>query len=84
MFRAAGVGGSQQILALLTPTSSGVRSALKREDVEYSLPLFAPPPDLNVEEEEDQVLDLLCPIIMYIHLSILCSFNMRLMLGTGR
>ena len=40
--RAAGIGGSQQILALLTPTTSGLRSALKREDVDFSSPLQQP------------------------------------------
>lgn len=39
LFRAAGVGGSQQMMALLTPTTSGIRAALRREDVEFTMPL---------------------------------------------
>ena len=45
--RAAGIGGSQQILALLTPTTSGLRSALKREDVDFSSPLQQPLQDIQ-------------------------------------
>jgi len=48
LFRAAGVGGSQQMMALLTPTTSGIRAALRREDVEYTMPLK------NVKEDSDQ------------------------------
>ena len=40
MFRAAGVEGGQQMTALVTPTSTGVRAALRREEIEFSLPLF--------------------------------------------
>ena len=40
LFRAAGVEGGQQMTALVTPTSTGVRAALKREEIEFSLPLF--------------------------------------------
>jgi len=42
LFRAAGISGSQQILALMTPTTSGLRAALTREEVEFSLPLQKP------------------------------------------
>lgn len=51
LFRAAGVCGSQQISALLTPTTSGIRAALKREDIEFSLPLSKP----DSTEAEDTV-----------------------------
>ena len=40
LFRAAGVSGAQQMAALIGPTSTGVRAALKREEIEFSLPLF--------------------------------------------
>eukprot|EP00088_Acartia_fossae_P001302 TRINITY_DN1048_c0_g1_i1.p1 TRINITY_DN1048_c0_g1~~TRINITY_DN1048_c0_g1_i1.p1 ORF type:complete len:577 (-),score=104.27 TRINITY_DN1048_c0_g1_i1:178-1854(-) len=39
LFRAAGISGSQQILALISPTTSGIRAALTRADVEFTLPL---------------------------------------------
>ena len=40
LFRAAGIGGSQEMTALLGPSSTGVRAALRREEIEFSLPLF--------------------------------------------
>merc|ERR1719154_674475 len=40
LFRAAGVSGAQQMTALMTPTTTGIRSALKREDIEFSMPMF--------------------------------------------
>jgi len=42
LFRAAGISGSQQMTAFLTPSSSGIRAALKKEEVEFTLPLFKP------------------------------------------
>lgn len=39
LFRAAGIGGKVETHALLTPTSRGFRSALKEEDIEFSMPL---------------------------------------------
>jgi len=42
LFRAAGIAGSQQMTSLLTPSTSGVRAALKREEIEFTLPLFRP------------------------------------------
>lgn len=53
LFRAAGIGGSQQLLALMTPTTSGLRAALKREDVEFTLPLQQPAPQ-GEEPKEDE------------------------------
>jgi len=49
LFRAAGVAGTQELTALVAPSTSGLRSALKREDVEFSLPLFKP----RKEEDEE-------------------------------
>ena len=45
----SGVAGTQELSALVAPSTSGLRSALKREDVEFSLPLFKP----RQEEDED-------------------------------
>lgn len=39
LFRAAGIGGRVETHALLTPTSRGMRAALKQEDIEFSMPL---------------------------------------------
>ncbi|XP_055608142.1 protein downstream neighbor of son homolog [Uranotaenia lowii] len=39
LFRAAGIGGRVETHALLTPTSRGMRAALRQEDIEFSLPL---------------------------------------------
>lgn len=39
LFRAAGIGGKVETHALLTPTSRGLRSALRQEDIEFSMPL---------------------------------------------
>jgi len=50
LFRAAGIAGSQQMTALLTPSTSGVRAALKREEIEFTLPLFR---TKESPEEED-------------------------------
>ena len=49
LFRAAGVSGAQQMTALISPTSTGVRAALKREEIEFSLPLFR-----SREAEDDE------------------------------
>ncbi|XP_039997672.1 protein downstream neighbor of son homolog [Xiphias gladius] len=43
-FRAAGLGGSNSITALISPTTRGLREAMKAEGIEFSLPL--------VEEEK--------------------------------
>lgn len=39
LFRAAGIGGKVETHAFLTPTSRGFRTALKEEDIEFSMPL---------------------------------------------
>lgn len=39
LFRAAGIGGKVETHALLTPTSRGLRTALKEEDIEFTMPL---------------------------------------------
>ncbi|KAG7236102.1 hypothetical protein INR49_001383 [Caranx melampygus] len=44
LFRAAGLGGCSNITALISPTTRGLREAMKAEGIEFSLPL--------VEEEK--------------------------------
>lgn len=39
LFRAAGIGGRVETHALLTPTSRGLRGALKDEEIEFTMPL---------------------------------------------
>ncbi|XP_033471644.1 protein downstream neighbor of son homolog [Epinephelus lanceolatus] len=39
LFRAAGLGGSSSITALISPTTRGLREAMKAEGIEFSLPL---------------------------------------------
>ncbi|XP_044201371.1 protein downstream neighbor of son homolog [Thunnus albacares] len=39
LFRAAGLGGSNSIVALISPTTRGLRMAMKAEGIEFSLPL---------------------------------------------
>jgi hypothetical protein len=49
LFRAAGIASTQELTALVAPSTSGLRAALKREDVEFTLPLYRP--DAEAEEE---------------------------------
>ena len=53
LFRAAGVAGSQEISALLGPSTSGLRAALKREEIEFTLPLFQAREAEESKEPED-------------------------------
>ncbi|XP_006822883.1 protein downstream neighbor of Son-like, partial [Saccoglossus kowalevskii] len=39
LFRAAGVGGNPQISALISPTTRGLREALKSEGIDFKMPL---------------------------------------------
>ncbi|KAM9835835.1 protein downstream neighbor of son homolog [Aulostomus maculatus] len=39
LFRAAGLGGSGSITALMSPTTRGLREAMKADGIEFSLPL---------------------------------------------
>jgi len=50
LFRAAGIAGAQQMTAFLTPSSSGIRAALKKEEVEFTLPLYKPKNSSEVED----------------------------------
>ncbi|KAG9486205.1 hypothetical protein GDO78_009000 [Eleutherodactylus coqui] len=40
LFRAAGVAGSDVITAVMSPTTRGIREAMKNEGIEFSLPLL--------------------------------------------
>ncbi|XP_056595093.1 protein downstream neighbor of son homolog [Triplophysa dalaica] len=40
LFRAAGLNGAKSISALLTPTTRGLREAMKAEGIEFTLPLL--------------------------------------------
>ncbi|XP_062303268.1 protein downstream neighbor of son homolog [Osmerus eperlanus] len=40
LFRAAGLGGSSSISALLSPTTRGLREAMKAEGIEFTMPLL--------------------------------------------
>uniref|UniRef100_A0A182LZG6 Protein downstream neighbor of son homolog n=1 Tax=Anopheles culicifacies TaxID=139723 RepID=A0A182LZG6_9DIPT len=39
LFRAAGIGGRVETHALMTPTTRGMRAALKQEEIEFTMPL---------------------------------------------
>jgi len=54
LFRAAGVCGVQQMTALVSPTTTGVRSALKREEIEFTLPLFRGETGENAEDDTEE------------------------------
>jgi len=54
LFRAAGVCGVQQMTALVSPTTTGVRSALKREEIEFTLPLFRGETGENAEDDNEE------------------------------
>ncbi|KAM6893538.1 protein downstream neighbor of son homolog [Xenentodon cancila] len=60
LFRAAGVGGSDGVSALISPTTRGFREAMKSEGIEFSLPLVEEEkkrsrqrPKLSEEDEEE-------------------------------
>ncbi|OBS68173.1 hypothetical protein A6R68_03289 [Neotoma lepida] len=40
LFRAAGIAGSDVVTALISPTTRGLREAMKNEGIEFSLPLL--------------------------------------------
>lgn len=64
LFRAAGLSGSNSITALISPTTRGLREAMKAEGIEFSLPLvdeqrksrdlsFGDEPDCGRENDEN-------------------------------
>ncbi|XP_076799270.1 protein downstream neighbor of Son isoform X1 [Arvicanthis niloticus] len=60
LFRAAGLAGSSVITALISPTTRGLREAMKSEGIEFSLPLLEESGhkkkvrELSLEYEEEQ------------------------------
>uniref|UniRef100_UPI0037E7ABB2 protein downstream neighbor of son homolog n=1 Tax=Semicossyphus pulcher TaxID=241346 RepID=UPI0037E7ABB2 len=54
LFRAAGLGGSGSITALISPTTRGLREAMKAEGIEFSLPLVDERRKQNQGAEEEQ------------------------------
>lgn len=52
LFRAAGIGGRVETHVYLTPTSRGMRAALKQEEIEFTMPLK--PESLNKSLENDK------------------------------
>lgn len=62
LFRAAGLGGSSSITAFISPTTRGLREAMKAEGIEFSLPLLeeerrcreAQKPTVHQEEEQKE------------------------------
>ncbi|XP_072289408.1 protein downstream neighbor of son homolog [Eucyclogobius newberryi] len=56
LFKAAGVSGSNSITALISPTTRGLREAMKAEGIEFSLPLVEEERksrDLDLDDELD-------------------------------
>lgn len=56
LFRAAGLSGSSYITALISPTTRGLREAMKADGIEFSLPLVEEQRksrDLSIDEELD-------------------------------
>lgn len=63
LFRAAGLSGSNAITALISPTTRGLREAMKAEGIEFSLPLVdeqRKSRDLSIDEELDSGKDADC------------------------
>lgn len=54
LFRAAGLGGSGNITALISPTTRGFREAMKAEGIEFSLPLVEERKKSREQQEEEK------------------------------
>ncbi|XP_045134410.1 protein downstream neighbor of son homolog [Portunus trituberculatus] len=54
LFRAAGVAGVSQAHALITPTTRGLREAMRAEDIEFEMPFNRSSGDKTKEEEEEE------------------------------
>ncbi|KAM5147935.1 protein downstream neighbor of Son isoform 2-T2 [Mantella aurantiaca] len=52
LFRAAGIGGSDVITAVMSPTTRGLREAMKNEGIEFSLPLVESDPNRKQKNSE--------------------------------
>ncbi|KAL5291176.1 DONSON family protein [Megaselia abdita] len=53
LFRAAGIGGKVEMNAMLTPTSRGLRNALKQEGIEFTMPLKGSNLNRSTEEKKE-------------------------------
>ncbi|XP_034405266.1 protein downstream neighbor of son homolog [Cyclopterus lumpus] len=62
LFRAAGLGASSSMTAFISPTTRGLREAMKAEGIEFSLPLVeerrTSREQLNLTEEEEECSEL--------------------------
>ncbi|XP_053560523.1 protein downstream neighbor of Son [Bombina bombina] len=52
LFRAAGLGGSDAITAVMSPSTRGLREAMKNEGIEFSLPLVEEDPNKRQKNSE--------------------------------
>ncbi|XP_072275825.1 protein downstream neighbor of Son [Pyxicephalus adspersus] len=57
LFRAAGLAGSDVITAVMSPTTRGLREAMKNEGIEFSLPLVENDPNRKQKSPETSQLD---------------------------
>uniref|UniRef100_A0A8C8SCZ3 Downstream neighbor of SON n=1 Tax=Pelusios castaneus TaxID=367368 RepID=A0A8C8SCZ3_9SAUR len=57
LFRAAGLAGTDVITAVVSPTTRGLREAMRNEGIEFSLPLNAPHHNLSVFPRHQGVSD---------------------------
>ncbi|XP_008288250.1 protein downstream neighbor of son homolog [Stegastes partitus] len=54
LFKAAGLGGSGNITALISPTTRGLRQAMKAEGIEFSLPLVEEKKKSREHQDEEK------------------------------
>ncbi|KAM9320385.1 protein downstream neighbor of Son [Gastrophryne carolinensis] len=54
LFRAAGIGGSDVISAVMSPTTRGLREAMKNDGIEFTLPLVENDPNRKPKTETSQ------------------------------
>ncbi|XP_069800809.1 protein downstream neighbor of Son [Dendropsophus ebraccatus] len=52
LFRAAGIAGSDVITAVMSPTTRGIREAMKNEGIDFSLPLVTSDPNKKTKSSE--------------------------------
>lgn len=52
LFRAAGICGISEVQALLTPSTRGLREALKKEDIRFTMPLKSKEKKHNLDPDE--------------------------------
>ncbi|XP_071994796.1 protein downstream neighbor of Son [Engystomops pustulosus] len=57
LFRAAGIAGSDVITAVMSPTTRGLREAMKNEGIDFSLPLVTNDPNKKAKASETSECD---------------------------